>query len=151
MNPIVKSWYSKAVEQTRKEMVAEGQRIIRECVDERDYSHQTKNLYDSYGYGVYINGKLRNKGFLAQRASAKKPRKWYGEEVWGRDEITTFLEKEHTPSKFMELVVVAAMPYAIVLEKGGGGLHRKYKVVSMSYDKLKDVCPSFGNVKLIGL
>ena len=30
----------------------------------------------------------------------------------------------------MDLVVAAAMPYGVVLEKGGGGLRRKYKVIS---------------------
>ena len=122
----------------------EGDRILRECVEERDYTHRTYNLYDSYGYGVYVSGKLQRYGFLGTQKAAK-PRKWYGEDVRGREEILEYLKSEHKPSSdAIELVIVAAMPYAKVLESGGGGIKHKYKVIAMSYDKLKDIAPKYG-------
>lgn len=127
----------------------EGKRILEECVNERDYEHRTRNLYDSYGYGVYMDGSLKRIGFLSASATATKPKKWYGEEIRGREEITDFLNQHKTGGKFA-LSIVAAMPYAAVLEAGGGGVKRKYKVISMSYDKLKAIAPKFsGSVDII--
>lgn len=143
----VRKAYEQAVKETVKEMEAEGRRILKECVEERDYQHQTKNLYDSYGYGIYREGRLVKSGFLGA-ARAKISKKWYGETIQGRSEIQAFLQGEYKPGEGLELVIAAAMPYAEVLETGSG-LHRKYKVVSMSYDKLADICPSFGKVKAI--
>lgn len=129
-----------------EEMAKEGERIIKDCENERDYTHRTQNLYDSYGYGVYYNGALKKIGFLSSSPSAVKSKKWYGEGLKGREEIKAFLNKEYSASKGLELVIAAAMPYAVVLEQGVGVSH-KYKVISMSYDKLKEICPSFGTVK----
>lgn len=129
-------------------MVTEGRRILKECVNEREYEHDTKNLYDSYGYGVYREGRLVGKGFLGA-AKAKESKDWYGEEIRGRSEIESFLQSEYKSDGGLELVIAAAMPYAVVLEKGSAGLHRKYKVISMSFDKLVDICPSFGRVSAI--
>lgn len=123
----------------------EGDRILRECVEERDYTHRTYNLYDSYGYGVYVGGKLMRSGFLQRSPQATEPRKWYGEDVRGREEILEYLKSEHRPSNdAIELVIAAAMPYAKILESGGGGIKHKYKVISMSYDKLRDIAPKYG-------
>ena len=128
----------------------EGARILRQCVEQRDYTHRTYNLYDSYGYGVYVNGRLMRRGFLQSSPQATDPRKWYGENVRGRDEILEFLTSGYKPSKNIELVIAAAMPYAKVLESGGGGIKRKYKVISMSNDLLRDIAAKYnGTVKAI--
>lgn len=117
---------------------------MRQCVEQRDYTHRSYNLYDSYGYGVYVSGKLQRYGFLGTQ-KATEPRKWYGENVSGREEILEYLKSEHKPSSdAIELVIAAAMPYAKVLESGGGDIKHKYKVISMSYDMLKDIAPKYG-------
>lgn len=126
------------------QLADEGARILRQCVEERDYTHRTYNLYDSYGYGVYVSGKLQRYGFLGTQ-KATEPRKWYGEDVRGRDEILEYLKSEHKPSNdAIELVIAAAMPYAKVLESGGGGIKHKYKVISMSNDLLREIAPKYG-------
>lgn len=115
----------------------EGKRIINECVNERTYDHRTYNLYDSYGFGVYYNGALRRMGYLNASKTADKARKWYGQKVWGREEIESFLKSEYSPAKKgFDLVIAAAMPYGRVLENASSGQHKKYKVISMAYDKL---------------
>lgn len=114
----------------------EGQRILRECEHERSYTHRTQNLYDSYGFGVYCNGKLARKGFLSSLPTATKAKKWYGVEVEGREQIENFLNREYKPSKGIDLVIAAAMPYAHALENASSGQRQKYRVISMSYDKL---------------
>lgn len=116
--------YDKAIETTIRDMEREGRRIIKECVNERTYEHDTKNLYDSYGFGVYYQGKLVKDGYLgAPQATGGKD--WYGKNIEGRTEIFEFLTSEHKSPGGMELVVAAAMPYAEVLEKGSAGLKKK--------------------------
>lgn len=122
---------------------ADGIRILKECEAEKDYMHDTKNLYDSYGFGVYYNGKLERKGFLSAAATAKKSKKWYGQSLSGRTEIESYLNNNIPAEKGFSLKVVAVMPYGKVLEEGGGGVKRKYKVISMSYDKLRAIAPSY--------
>lgn len=118
----------------------EGRRILQECVDEREYQHDTYNLFDSYGYGIYVDGALKRKGFLSASRTAEKPKKWYeNKDVWGRGQIEYFLNQEYQAGKSIEMVIVAAMPYAEVLENASGGQTRKYRVISMSYDKLKSL------------
>ena len=117
----------------------EGKRILAECEQERTYTHRTHNLYDSYGFGVYLNGKLQRKGFLSRSETATETKKWYGQEISGREQIENFLTGEYKSGKGIDLVVVAAMPYAEVLENASSGQHQKYKVISMSYNKLKEL------------
>ena len=117
----------------------EGQRILRECEQERTYTHQTQNLYDSYGFGVYYNGKLTRKGFLSSSPTATKAKKWYGVEVEGREQIENFLNREYKPTRGIDLVIAAAMPYAHALENASSGQHQKYRVISMSYNKLVEL------------
>lgn len=123
-------------------LAADGERIIRECEQEKTYSHDTKNLYDSYGYGVYVGGKLTKKGFLSDSPQATEPRKWYGKEIHGREAIEAFLDA-YKATNGIELVIAAAMPYAAVLENRGGGVQHKYKVISMSNDKLKAIAGKY--------
>lgn len=117
----------------------EGKRILSECESERTYQHQSLNLFDSYGFGVYYNGKIEKKGFLTATQTATETKKWYGKEVDGREQIENFLNKEYKPSKGVELVIAAAMPYAHALENASSGQKQKYKVISMSYDKLVEL------------
>lgn len=117
----------------------EGKRILSECESERTYQHQSLNLFDSYGFGVYYNGNIERKGFLTSTQTATEAKYWYGKEVDGREQIENFLNKEYKPSKGVELVIAAAMPYAHALENASSGQKQKYKVISMSYDKLVDL------------
>lgn len=147
---MAKTLKQQATELIVARLANEGARILRQCVEQRDYTHRTYNLYDSYGYGVYVNGRLMRRGFLQSSPQATDPRKWYGENVRGRDEILEFLTSGYKPSKNIELVIAAAMPYAKVLESGGGGIKRKYKVISMSNDLLRDIAAKYnGTVKAI--
>ena len=122
----------------------EGERILDECEAEKEYNHDTMNLYDSYGYGIYVRGRLVKSGYLSPSPMADEPRKWYKQRIWGREQIRNFLEAEYKPSSRIEMVVAAAMPYAEVLENASSGQTRKYRVISMSYEKLKSVGQRIG-------
>ena len=41
-----------------KELSKEGQRIVANQLNNVGYTHRTYNLNDSYGFGVYVDGKL---------------------------------------------------------------------------------------------
>lgn len=122
----------------------DAKRILKECVDERTYTHRTMNLYDSYGYGIYLQGKLQRSGYLSNSPSAKKGRKINGAEIKGREEINKYFNNDYTPKGFIDLAVVAAMPYARTLEEGSGGLKNKYRVISMSLAKLQSIASKYG-------
>lgn len=131
MNTTLKN---KAVEQLVRKLELEGNRILQECEQQHTYTHRTDNLYDSYGYGIYVGGRIRKSGFLTPSQRAREERKWYGQPVSGREQILNFLNSEYKPTDGIDMVVVAAMPYAEVLEQ-----KYKYRVIAMSYDKLKQL------------
>lgn len=121
------------------ELDKEAKRILNECVNERDYEHRTMNLYDSYGYGIYLKGILKREGFLS--ASPKAVVDNHG--FFGRDEIESFLESGYSPDGGIDIVVAAAMPYATELEYGIG-VRRKYRVITMSFQKLQTLAAKIG-------
>lgn len=133
-------------------LAKDGERILAECEKERTYQHQTKNLYDSYGYGVYVRGKLVKAGYLSASPLATKGKPFDGDTIKGRDEIEMFLKTEYSPKGGIDLVIAAAMPYGKILEEGSGRLHHKYKVISMAHDKLKKIAGKYGgNIQIVRL
>lgn len=128
-----------AIKQVIEILDAEGKRILSECESEVTYTHRTHNLYDSYAYGIYLNGKLVKKGYLSASPLSTENKKWYGKEVAGREQIDNFLNSEYKAQSGIDLVVVAAMPYAHALENASSGQHTKYRVISMAHDKLVQV------------
>lgn len=141
--------YDKAINMIVSELDKDAKVILRECVNERTYEHDTCNLYDSYGYGIYVKGALRKKGYLSSSPKATESKKWSGEEIKGREQIDEFLNSGYNPSGLIDLAVVATMPYAKVLE-AGTGLHHSYRVISMSFQKLNELKYKYnGIVKII--
>lgn len=134
----MKKLYDLYLENIIDSLEDDATRILKECVDERTYEHQTMNLYDSYGYGIYVNKQLKRIGFLFSSPQATTAKMWYGKKIRGREAIQDFLKNEYTPTGYIELAIAAAMPYANILEEGKG-LKHKYKVISMSFQKLKEI------------
>ena len=107
----------------------EGGKLILQAVNSRDYTHRTYNLHDSYGSAVYLNGKLVEKSVMLLGSKATKAKSYKGSKLNGSEEIMKYF-RSYKPKSAIELLVAAAMPYGVVLEKGGGGLRHKYKVIS---------------------
>lgn len=107
----------------------EGGKLILQAVNSRDYTHRTLNLHDSYGSAVYLNGALVEKSVMLLGSKATEAKKYKGNSLKGSEEIMKYF-RSYKPKSEIELLVVAAMPYGVVLEKGEGGLRRKYKVIS---------------------
>lgn len=135
MATIAKQLYQEILDELDKE----AKRILNECVNERDYEHRTMNLYDSYGYGIYLKGIIMREGFLS--SSPKAVANNHGR--YGRDEIKHFLETVYSPDSGIDIVVAAAMPYAVELEYGLG-LRHQYRVITMSFQKLQTLAAKIG-------
>lgn len=137
-NKLVDKAYSLII----SDLKGKGRRIVDECLISATYNHQTYNLHDSYGCAIYKFGILVYKYTPPQTASEKHP--WgYGPDLSGAEEIEKFFQGYNANPTAIELVVAAAMPYAEYLEKGWTMSGKKYKVVSMAYDKLKKLCGSY--------
>lgn len=81
---------------------------------------------------------------------ASKGKNWYGEEIKGREAINEYLKNDYSPSGVIDLAVVATMPYAKILEDGGGNLKQSYRVISMSFQKLQNLSKKYnGTVSVI--
>lgn len=115
----------------------EAKKIIDEELKNVGYKHDTDNLHDSYGWGIYVYGKLTRSGYQAQNAIA--PRIWEREPLYGRDAITDFLERKYKPHDGIDLVIVVAMPYGQILQE------RKYEVIAIAQNQLKALSRRFKN------
>lgn len=147
---LVMSLYQKIISYILTELEKDARNVLQECIDEITYEHRTKNLYDSYGYGIYLDGKLMKVGYLSPTPLATKAKKWYGETIKGREQINKFLSSDYSAKGVIDLAVVATMPYAKVLEDGGGNLKHSYRVISMSFQKLKMLASKYnGTVRTI--
>mgnify|MGYP000641782420 CR=1 FL=1 len=50
----------------------EGQKIVDKELSKVSYTYRSLNLRDSYGWGVYVDGKLVRKGYTASSPGIKK-------------------------------------------------------------------------------
>jgi len=107
-----------------------GKDVVDKELNSVSYKNRTFNLYDSYGWCIYVNGSAYRMGFAGGKLSTKS-RKWYGEEMEGRSEIVKLFES-YKPTAPIELVVGVAMPYGMVLEE-----KRKYEVFAIANSGVK--------------
>jgi len=141
-----------------------AQLLTLKAVMESDFRGRTGNLYDSYGYAIFLNGSLKRSSILSEINTARlaqTPKKWYKDIKFGTEVAQMTFEKQqrngnavsggYAPSDKRGYVVViaATMPYAVVLEQGGyqdGRVQYKKKyhvitqIVSDCEDIGKDLC-----------
>lgn len=127
------------IRQVISELALEGRKAIQEAYNNRDFTNRTYNLHDSYGSAVYYNGVLQMDSIYFISPVASKAKKWYGKWLEGHDELIEFLQEYQGKKNGIELVIVAAMPYASILEDGSGKLKRKYKVISGAWSQMQSI------------
>lgn len=138
----------KARKQIIDNLAKDGRMIITACYNERNFTNRTFNLHDSYGCCVYYKGSpISGTKSYAGSLQASESKKWYGQNIQGRSEIDEFLDSYRANPSTISLVVAVAMPYAQVLENGRG-LSRKYRVISMGYDKMQSILSKYKNATL---
>lgn len=140
------------VSQLADKLIKKGKDLVEEALRTKTYEHDTYNLHDSYGAGVYYKGRLIREYYNTPN-KAKKPKKNLGELEYGKDNIRDYLHSEYKPTtNGIVLVVVATMFYGEILERGGGKLKQKYKVISQISSSAELVANEFkGKVNTIGL
>lgn len=102
------------------------------------YDEETGNLADSIGAAVYRDGVLLKDTMAYRQPRATKSKEWYsGDWRSGHDEMMRYFRNYKPRTMGLTIVLVAAMPYAEVLEKRKNGLQKKYKVITGAYGALK--------------
>lgn len=130
----IKQLTEQATDKTTADLAIIGAELLPKAFDQSTYTNRTYNLSDSYGWGVYYNGKLERKGYLLS-AVASEP---HASGKDGRTEVENFLSSYKARDKGHELIFVAAMFYAGILESGVG-LSTKYVVISSIKDDLEAI------------
>lgn len=115
-----------------------GKRIMDEQLRNKGYTHRTFNLHDSYGWGVYVSGKLVASGYPEQQA--KNGKVWNGDTYKGRETIKDFLQNKYKPHDGIDFVVAVAMPYGIEVEE-----RYKYEVIASARESVKALTSKFKN------
>lgn len=146
------SLVDKYVSQLADKLIKKGKDLVEEALRTKTYEHDTYNLHDSYGAGVYYKGRLIRE-YYNTPSKAKKPKKNLGKSEYGKDNIRDYLHSEYKPTtNGIVLVVIATMFYGEILESGGGKLKQKYKVISQISSSAELVANEFkGKVNTIGL
>ena len=121
------------------QLADDGEKAIREAYEGREFTNRTYNLHDSYGSAVYYNGTLVKSSIRYVGAEMAEK-----DERYGRNEVNDFFSNYRPKNrKGIDLVIVAAMFYADILEEGKGRLKRKYKVIAEGEDYMKNVATHF--------
>ena len=121
------------------QLADDGEKAIREAYEGREFTNRTYNLHDSYGSAVYHNGTLVKSSIRYVGAEMAEE-----DERYGRNEVNDFFSNYRPKNrKGIDLVIVAAMFYADILEEGKGRLKRKYKVIAEGEDYMKNVATHF--------
>lgn len=131
-----KSEYIKAL---ISQLADDGEKAIRQAYEGREFTNRTYNLHDSYGSAVYYNGNLVKSSIRYIGAEMAEE-----DDRYGRNEVNEFFSNYRPKNrKGIDLVIVAAMFYADILEEGKGRLKRKYKVIAEGEDYMKNLATHF--------
>lgn len=126
-----------------QDMAKDCERLVYGAIHSATFTSQTGNLVDSYGAAVYKDGVFVENTLFTAPTQATVSNKWYGEYKYGKDEMIKYFRDFKPKSKGIAIVLVAAMPYTEVLERGSAGLHHKYKVISGAYSLLQDLTEKY--------
>lgn len=126
------------VQQYVRLLSEEGRRIVNDQLRRKNYVNRTYNLHDSYGWGVYVDGKLVASGFTEEKATEEK--EWNGDMYKGRKTITDFLQSKYKPHPGIDLVVAVAMPYGIEVEE-----KYKYEVIATAREDVMQLASKYRN------
>ena len=115
-------------------------RLVSTAYATKTFQEETGNLADSFGAAVYRDGVLLQDTIAYRAPRATSANKWYdGDYRSGHEEMIRYFRNYKPGTKGLSIVLVAAMPYAEVLEKRKNGLKKKYKVITGAYSVLRQL------------
>lgn len=134
-------------------LASDGEKLIQKAYTMADYDkNKTQNLHDSYGSAVYYNRKLYpgTKRFFTKKATTSKYDPYEDEYITGRRAIENFFATYRPATDDFQLVVAVAMFYGGIIEKGlqGGQISRKYKVIMMIGDDVRELADKIGGARV---
>lgn len=123
-------------------LAAQGERIIHDAVQTKDTRQRTQNQNDAYGWTVYYNGKEMRRGYWTSAPQANKKRNgWESagiESGYGREDLIQYFRDYKPKTTGFQLIVVNAVFYTGILEKGGGGVKRRYRVITQEFANMSE-------------
>lgn len=126
-----------------KEMTKDCKTAVDAAIASNEFKNRTGNLQDSYGAALYKDGVLIRESIYYKTPIATTEKKWRGEMKSGHDEMIKYFESFKPRKMGITMVLVAAMPYGEVLERGGGNLNRKYKVIVGANSVMRELAAKY--------
>lgn len=125
--------------------------IIERAMQTKTTAIETGNQIDAYGYAIWYNGNLEKKetGDPDHGRYAEVPHKGYGDipeafgSEWADMFISEFPSKHPLPKNAFCLVVFNAAFYSRILEEGGGGVKKRYQIISQVIGDLDSLGKEF--------
>lgn len=128
-----------------------------QIIDKAEQSRNTPNKnvsfnqLDAYGYAIWYKGNLEKKGTgdPGHGRYAEGPHKGYGDipeafgSEWADMFISEFPSKHPLPKNAFCLVVFNAAFYSRILEEGGGGVKKRYQIISQVIGDLDSLGKEF--------
>lgn len=131
---------------------SEGERICKLAASTKDTRNRSDNQMDAYGYAVYLNGKMKAKGYAGTEKSDTIHHGWAKHNIepnTGRGYLDSFFAEYVPPVAGYHLIVVNAVYYSQILEDGmQPGV--KYRIISQVGDEIYELAQKYnGTVKII--
>lgn len=125
--------------------------IIERAMQTKTTAIETGNQIDAYGYAIWYKGSLEKKGIGDPEHGryAEAPHKGYGDipeafgSEWADMFISEFPSKHPLPKNAFCLVVFNAAFYSRILEEGGGGVKKRYQIISQVIGDLDSLGKEF--------
>lgn len=125
--------------------------IIERAMQTKTTAIETGNQIDAYGYAIWYKGSLEKKGIGDPEHGryAEDPHKGYGDipeafgSEWADMFISEFPSKHPLPKNAFCVVVFNAAFYSRILEEGGGGVKKRYQVISQVIGDLDSLGKEF--------
>lgn len=140
---MAKSLKNEYIASFAKSLIDEGAKAINEAYKTSEFQNWTYNLHDSYGCCLYYDGKeyLNSRRYVGRKALVGKTDP-LGNLILGRQVLDDFFDSYKPKPKGFDLVIVAAIFYAYILEKGIG-LRKKYRVISGARNLVEDIARKY--------
>lgn len=123
-----------------KTLIKYAKETLSKAYLESNYLNRTLNLKDSYVWGVFLNGKRIDYGFLtlSPESTEAKQRTGDGKLLKGREQAQLFIDNYSPNNNGWEVVFAATMYYGVYLEMTGTKRQQQYVVISSIFDDVRE-------------
>lgn len=129
-----------------------GERTITSQIMHAKWGVITGNLLDSYGYCIYVDGKIAKEWYFNPTPIATEPNDTWEEPftpaVYGRDQIEKLFHNDYKPKSRIELVCAVSMPYNIYKEVSNGAMWQTYGLMEWNMEQESKSIPNAIFVKI---